>query len=336
MKLTKIFGIVLSLHVVVILLVMFQPGCQTTDDKKPVTNQPPGTGAPPASNPSFNQGLVDPTPSGSGESGQTTQSGLSEPTRPDPGGIIVPGLTPVPPDPNTTEDLSLSPANVSVYKVQRGDTLWAIAGKNNLTLNGLLNANPNLDKNSRLAIGQEILLPVGGVSNPAATVDPVVTPVVSGGASYVVKSGDSMTRIARIHGVSLAALLQANGLNNNSIIRPGQKLSIPEGGSSVTAPSAPSLVVPPGATTHTVKKGDNLGRISAIYGTTVKQIMEWNGLSDPGKIQIGQNLIVSESGETVPSPSEPEGIAPAVQDSSVQEFFEGKVEDRPVVDVKEE
>ena len=336
MKLTKIFGIVLSLHVVVILLVMFQPGCQTTDDKKPVTNQPPGTGAPPASKPSFNQGLADPTPSGSGESGQTTQSGLSEPTRPDPGGIIVPGLTPVPPDPNTTEDLSLSPANVSVYKVQRGDTLWAIAGKNNLTLNGLLNANPNLDKNSRLAIGQEILLPVGGVSNPAATVDPGVTPVVSGGASYVVKSGDSMTRIAQIHGVSLAALLQANGLNNNSIIRPGQKLSIPEGGSPVTAPSAPSLVVPPGATTHTVKKGDNLGRISAIYGTTVKQIMEWNGLSDPGKIQIGQSLIVSKSGETAPSPSEPEGIAPAVQDSSVQEFFEGKVEDRPVVDVKEE
>ena len=35
MKLTKIFGIVLSLHVGVILLVMFQPGCQTTDKKDP-------------------------------------------------------------------------------------------------------------------------------------------------------------------------------------------------------------------------------------------------------------------------------------------------------------
>ena len=336
MKLTKIFGIVLSLHVVVILLVMFQPGCQTTDDKKPVTNQPPGTGAPPASKPSFNQGLADPTPSGSGESGQTTQSGLSEPTRPDPGGIIVPGLTPVPPDPNTTEDLSLSPANVSVYKVQRGDTLWAIAGKNNLTLSGLLNANPNLDKNSRLAIGQEILLPVGGVSNPVETIDPAVTPVLSGGASYVVKAGDSMTRIAQIHGVSLASLLQANGMSTSSIIRPGQKLSIPEGGSSTAAPLAPSLVVPPGATTHTVKKGDNLGRISAIYGTTVAQIMEWNGLSDPGKIQIGQSLIVSESGASTTLPGEPEGVAPDVQDSSVKEFFQGKVEDRPVVDVKEE
>ena len=33
MKLTKIFGIVLSLHVGVILLVMFQPGCQTIEKK---------------------------------------------------------------------------------------------------------------------------------------------------------------------------------------------------------------------------------------------------------------------------------------------------------------
>ena len=334
MKLTKIFGIVLSLHVVVILLVMFQPGCQTTDKDKPVTKQPSDTGDSPAVKPSFNGGLTDPVPSGSGDQGQTTQSGLSEPTRPESGGIIVPGLTP---DPGTTGDLNLSPTNVSVYKVRRGDTLWAIAEKNSVTLSGLLSANPNMDKNSRLAIGQEIFLPVGGVSNPIETVDPTVNPLVSQGEPYVVKPGDSMTRIAQVHGVSLESLLQANGLSKSSIIRPGQTLSIPAGGSSsAVVPSAPSLIVPPGALTHTVKKGDNLGRISAIYGTTVKQIMEWNGLSNSGKIQIGQSVIVSESGAVTPSPSEPEGSAPADQDSRVQDFFKGKVEDRPVVDVKEE
>ncbi|MBT7854689.1 MAG: LysM peptidoglycan-binding domain-containing protein, partial [Opitutae bacterium] len=48
---------------------------------------------------------------------------------------------------------------------------------------------------------------------------------------------------------------------------------VPEGGSTSASPSSPSLVVPPGALTHTVKKGDNLGQISAIHGTTIKQIM---------------------------------------------------------------
>jgi LysM repeat protein len=335
MKLTKIFGIVLSLHVVVILLVMFQPGCQTVDDNKPVTDESSGTKDLPAGKPPFNQGLPDPTPSSPGGQGQTTNSGLSAPTRPDPGGIIVPGLTP---DSDPSGALNLTPTNVSVYKVQRGDTLWAIARKNNISLSGLLSANPNLDKNSRLAIDQEIILPLGGSSDSGELVDPVATPLGSQGDFYLVKSGDSLTRIAQAHGVSLESLIQANGLSKGSIIRPGQNLIIPEGGSSPAAPSAPSLVVPPGASTHTVKKGDNLGRISAIYGTTVAQIMEWNGLSDPGKIQIGQSLIVSEagSGATAPPPSQPEGAVPGDQDSSVQEFFNGKVEDRPVVEVKEE
>lgn len=337
MKLTKIFGIVLSLHVVVILLVMFQPGCQTVDDNKPLTVQPPETQDPPAGNPSFNEGLSDPTPSTPSDAGQSSQSGLSVPTRPQAGEIIVPGLTPVPDDPVSTGELNLAPANISVYKVQRGDTLWAIAEKNTITLSSLLKANPSLDKNSRLAIDQQILIPVGGVSAPVpASVTPVDPPSKSQGSSYVVKSGDSMTRIAQVHGVSLSSLLQANGLNKSSIIRPGQTLSIPEGGTTSVSPSSSSLVVPPGALTHTVKKGDNLGRISAIYGTTISKIMEWNGLSDPGKIQIGQSLIVSDSGEVAQPQTETEAPAQVETDSSVQEFFQGKVdEDRPVIDIKE-
>jgi LysM repeat protein len=335
MKLTKIFGIVLSLHVVVILLVMFQPGCQTTDKKQqPVTNQPTGTQDPPSGKPAFNQGVGNPSIAPDVPSpGQEPE--LAEPTRPGQDGIIVPGLTPVPEDPSPVGDLNLTPTNVSVYKVQRGDTLWAIAQKNGFSLGVLLKANQSLDKNSRLAIGQEILLPVGGVSDIDTPVEAVVPQSDGQAGSYVVKSGDSLTKIAQVNGVSLSSLLQANGLSKSSIIRPGQNLVIPEGGTS-PAVSASSIVVPSDALTHTVKKGDNLTRIAAIYGTTVKRVMELNGLSDPGKIQIGQNLIVSDSGSTTPSPSEPEVIVPADPDASLQDFFEGKVDkDRPVIDIKE-
>ena len=56
MKLTKIFGIVLSLHVGVILLVMFQPSCQTADKKLPVEN-PKSTEE---NTSAFNEGLDEP------------------------------------------------------------------------------------------------------------------------------------------------------------------------------------------------------------------------------------------------------------------------------------
>ena len=45
-----------------------------------------------------------------------------------------------------------------------------------------------------------------------------------------------------------------------------------------------------------MEKGDNLSRISAIYGVTLSELMEWNGLSNPGMIRTGQSLIVSQSG----------------------------------------
>ncbi|TAN38185.1 MAG: LysM peptidoglycan-binding domain-containing protein [Verrucomicrobia bacterium] len=50
----------------------------------------------------------------------------------------------------------------------------------------------------------------------------------SGGGDYVVKSGDSLSKIASAHGITLAALMEANGIKNSNQIRVGQKLVIPK------------------------------------------------------------------------------------------------------------
>ncbi|MBN37532.1 MAG: hypothetical protein CMI29_03625, partial [Opitutae bacterium] len=161
MKLTKIFGIVLSLHVVVILLVMFQPGCQTADKKPPATSEAP------QEKPAFNGGLSTPETT---EPKPIPPTGpvFANPTRPDPGDLIVPGQSPIEPTPlppvfvPDPGPINLAPTDVTVYKIQRGDTLWGVARKNNISLSQLLAGNPSLDKNSRLAIGQQIMLPAGG------------------------------------------------------------------------------------------------------------------------------------------------------------------------------
>ncbi|MFP6855226.1 MAG: hypothetical protein VB980_05525, partial [Opitutales bacterium] len=77
MKLTKIFGIVLSLHVAVILLVMFQPGCQTFSGKDgDKANGPDATEGNDSSG-GFNAGLDE---SSSHDSPQVTSDGRRFPT----------------------------------------------------------------------------------------------------------------------------------------------------------------------------------------------------------------------------------------------------------------
>ena len=88
MKLTKIFGIVLSLHVGVILLVMFQPSCQTADKKQPVEN-PKSTEE---NTSAFNEGLDEPKSPSQNEKKKPLPE-LKDPTRPVAGELLFRGIT---------------------------------------------------------------------------------------------------------------------------------------------------------------------------------------------------------------------------------------------------
>jgi LysM repeat protein len=321
---------------------MFQPSCQTADKKKgsgtEIGNLPDETPLD-----GFNQG--------SEPEGKPVEETFVSPTRPQPGEIIVPGNEIIVPQPLPREDplspvvdaptIPLRPSDMNIYNVVRGDTLWGIARKNSISLNSLLGSNPKLSKSSKLSIGQEIMIPSGAAVSSSVTPIPQVSEKGISSGSYVVKSGDSLSRIARNNQVSLASLMELNGMNSQSIIRPGQTLLIPSESSAVIAIN-PSPIVPSGATAHVVKKGENLTRISSIYGVPIQQIMEWNNLSDPGKIRVGQSLVVAgpnsneptlevrpvdqQSGNSTPVSNE-DGT-----DDSLQNFFKGTVEDRPLID----
>jgi N-acetyl-anhydromuramyl-L-alanine amidase AmpD len=58
---------------------------------------------------------------------------------------------------------------------------------------------------------------------------------------YVVKRYDTLTGIAREHGVSLSDLARNNGLRTDTKVKVGQRLRIPERGGSTAAPPASAL-----------------------------------------------------------------------------------------------
>ena len=350
MKLTKIFGIVLSLHVGVILLVMFQPSCNTLkkgkgDQNGTTETSPPENGVDPA----FNAGTGTEDPPSEPVTG-TPPDGRFSPTRPDPGELIVPGGTegivnPGTGDTDTSTGVGLRPEGVGVYKIVKGDTLWGIARKNNVSLNALLGANPGLNKNASLSIGQEVLLPGTGTpvtEVPGSPSEPDLTVVSPGSTSYVVKKGDNLTRIASIHGVTIQAVRSANGLSGDTL-QIGQTLVMPGGGSTPSSPPSVPVPVPSlGGNNHTVRSGDNLSRIAVTYGTTVAKLMELNGLTNANSIRVGQVLAVSGATPSptpiVPAPVDPAppsvDPSPVTPDPNLEDFFNN--DNPPVVDDPEE
>jgi LysM repeat protein len=148
-------------------------------------------------------------------------------------------LTPIqpvvtPPTP-ATPDLS---AGVE-YVVVKGDSLAKIAKKNGVSLKALEAANEGV-KPAKLKIGQKLVIPAGGKSL-TETSAPASSGAVADteGETYTVKSGDTLTKIAKAHHLKVKELETANGLTTTKI-KVGQKLKIPAKGEVPTVPSAPA------------------------------------------------------------------------------------------------
>ncbi|HUA07031.1 MAG TPA: LysM peptidoglycan-binding domain-containing protein [Solirubrobacteraceae bacterium] len=119
------------------------------------------------------------------------------------------------------------PASTSTsgaYVVQPGDTLSAIAARSGVSVNALAAAN-GLNPKAYLLIGTVIHL--AGSSSATGTMVPVSdTTTSTGGASYVVQAGDTLTAIASRSGVSVDALAAANGLNPDHALLTGTVLRV--------------------------------------------------------------------------------------------------------------
>lgn len=114
------------------------------------------------------------------------------------------------------------------YVVQPGDTLSEIARDHAVSMSEVLRLNGLTDPH-RIRAGQRLELPStgGGTTGAPAT-----------GGSYVVQPGDALSIIARDHGVSLDALMAANGITNPHRVRAGATLMIPGQAASVSLPAA--------------------------------------------------------------------------------------------------
>ncbi|WP_066055665.1 C40 family peptidase [Robertmurraya korlensis] len=199
-----------------------------------------------------------------------------------------------------------SQALANTYTVQKGDTLTRIAGKHNTTVSSLKSINQL--STDMIYINQ--VLKVAETSSPTPT-QTVQTPTVvttSEVKYHTVISGDSLSKIAKIHNISLSDLRKWNNLTSD-LIYPGQRFVVSASSGTVSTPvttipvpSTPAVTTPPTSTSvseYIVKSGDYLGKIAPQFGLTVQELKALNGLSSD-RIYVGQKLLVGKAVASTP------------------------------------
>jgi LysM repeat protein len=173
---------------------------------------------------------------------------------------------------------------------------------------------------------REGTLPSGPTSNVPTSEIRTVAPTVSGDfpdlpgrATYVVRSGDTVSLLAVRFNSREAAIIKLNDLRSDGLIRVGQTLTIPIPATPTPVPSAtptlpPFATQPPsggnapvdtallngptvnGIGTYIMQAGDTLEAVARRYRVTVQTLASLNGIVNPNRLVIGQVLAVPGPG----------------------------------------
>lgn len=149
----------------------------------------------------------------------------------------------------------------STYTVVKGDTLYGIASKYDISVDELKSLN-NLTSNT-LYIGQQLKVPEKDIEESEEY------------EIYTVVKGDSLWLISQKYDVPVDDLIELNNLETVNL-QIGDKLKIPKATSKKT---------------YIVQKGDSLWSIAKDYNISVEELKLANNLTS-NLLSIGQQLII--------------------------------------------
>ncbi|HVU36604.1 MAG TPA: LysM peptidoglycan-binding domain-containing protein [Opitutaceae bacterium] len=254
MKILKIFGIVVGIHLAILIGVFVVPGCSTTTrpapspaDTVPQAPSTPAITVPNATAPASTDlggTPIAPVPAGFNPDAPATYDTSSSA-----GGTGI-RFTPIRPNTPAASAVLAEPVQdvtpASSYKVKSGDSLWTIAKRNHITVAELAAAN-GLRTSVVLRPGHALVIPgrtqssarkaastaaVAPVETHARVSEPAPTTHRSSDKSvtYKVKPGETIGQIAKMFGVRAKDILVANAITDPRNLRAGKELVIPGGG----------------------------------------------------------------------------------------------------------
>ena len=159
--------------------------------------------------------------------------------------------------------------NYRTITIARGDTLSQIARIYGTTVQELVRIN-NIQNPNLIYAGETLRVPV----TTSGGDDPLEEIV------YVVKRGDTLSRIALNYGTTVSQIVRENNISNPNLIYPGQRLVVKTQGMETEL----------GHSCYKVVRGDTLYSIARRYNTTIANIVMLNRIQNPNLIYPGQCL----------------------------------------------
>ena len=167
-------------------------------------------------------------------------------------------------------------ATAATITVRSGETLSEIADRYGVSTRQLMRLN-GLRDSDYIEAGSRLEIPGPRVS--------------AGPGRHRVQPGDTLDDIAARYRVSSRDLMLVNGLRNANHVEAGQTLKLPS--NAVIAQSRPKpapINVTPGASEHTVERGQTLTQIARAYKLPVATLIDINAISNPNKVTVGTRL----------------------------------------------
>lgn len=177
-----------------------------------------------------------------------------------------------------------------LYRVKAGDTAGEIANSHGMKLADFLALNGIKTANA-IRVGQQFKVPASGKAFAKGPSAPVAD-----GATYTVVSGDSLSVIAKRHGMKTSELMALNGISDPNKVRVGQKLRIKGGAKVETSADKPADVKPVDVKPVEVKPaGEGEAPVEPVDGAT-------------GATSI--DMLLKDAGATTTVPKTPEVATP--------------------------
>lgn len=169
-----------------------------------------------------------------------------------------------------------------IHQIDEKETLYSISRRYNVPITAILEVNPSAD--GGLATGQILKVPYVAKGTKAKAQP-------GGDRLHKVAPKETMFSISKLYDVSVDDIKAWNNLKDNSLST-GQQLII-KSKSTLTSQTSKLPETKSLTGVHTVAAKESLYSVARLYGITVQQLKEWNGI-EGSEVKIGQTLFVAQ------------------------------------------